>query len=229
MPHMERCTPNSYVTPLNQRFWLGNKRRASQYQIDDHARSSLKAIFHCGRFARVGGATNFNHVKNQSRGHVKKVECSSTFMACPRAFKRTKNAQDREIQRKLCNVRSARAGKATAMENCLKVAWYSYHKNRAQESQTQNRLTIFTRRSRKLINKMKELPKWPDVSSCLRHITPLRVFYSVLCQLLTSLEFSILEKQCAISLYFVWWPMFKFCMLYCTAKNFHYTKNKKIL
>jgi hypothetical protein len=23
--------------------------------------------------------------------------------------------------------------------------------------------------------------------------------------------------------------MFKFCMLYCTAKNFHYTKNKKIL
>jgi uncharacterized protein YycO len=29
------------------------------------------------RFARAGGATNFNHVKNQSRGHVKKVECSS--------------------------------------------------------------------------------------------------------------------------------------------------------
>jgi hypothetical protein len=26
-------------------------------------------------------------------------------------------------------------------------------------------VTIFTRRSRKLINKMKELPKWPDVSS----------------------------------------------------------------
>jgi hypothetical protein len=46
-----------------------------------------------------------------------------------------------------------------------------------------------------------------DVSSCSRHITPLRVFYSVLCQLLTSLEFSILEKQCAISLYFVWWPI----------------------
>jgi hypothetical protein len=77
------------------------------------------------------------------------------------------------------------------------------------------------------LTKCKELPKWPDVSSCSRHITPLRVFYSVLCQLLTSLEFSILEKQCAISLYFVWWPMFKFCMLYCTAKNFHYTKNKK--
>jgi hypothetical protein len=111
----------------------------------------------------------------------------------------------------------------------VKVARYSYHKNPAQESRTQNRVTIFTRRSRKLINKMKELPKWPDVSSCSRHITPLRVFYSVLCQLLTSLEFSILEKQCAISLYFVWWPMFKFCMLYCTAKNFHYTKNKKIL
>ena len=30
----------------------------------------------------------------------------------------------------------------------------------------------------------------------------------------------------ALYLYFVWWPMFKFCMLYCTAKSFHYTKNK---
>ena len=79
----------------------------------------VKAIFHCSRFARAGGATNFNHVKNQSRGHAKKVECSSTFMACPRAFRRTKNAQDRQLQRKLSNVRSARSGKATAMENCL--------------------------------------------------------------------------------------------------------------
>ena len=97
MPHMERCTPNSYVTPLNQRVWLRSKRRASQYQIDDHASSSLKAIFHCSRFVRAGGATNFNHVKNQSRGHARKVECSSTFMACPQTFKRTKNAQDRQL------------------------------------------------------------------------------------------------------------------------------------
>jgi hypothetical protein len=79
----------------------------------------VKAIFHYGRFARAGGATNFNHVKNQSRGHAKKVECSSTSMACPRAFRLTKNAQVRQLQRKLSNVRSARAGKATAMENCL--------------------------------------------------------------------------------------------------------------
>jgi hypothetical protein len=111
----------------------------------------------------------------------------------------------------------------------FKVARYSYYKNPAQESRTQNRVTIFTCRSRKLINKMKELPKWPDVSSCSRHITPLHVFYSVLCQLLTSLEFSILEKQCAISLYFVWWPMLKFCMLYWTAKNFNFTRNKKFV
>jgi hypothetical protein len=41
----------------------------------------------------------------------------------------------------------------------LKVARYSYHKNPAQESRTQNRVTIFTPGSRKLINKMKELPK----------------------------------------------------------------------
>ena len=121
---MERCTPNSYVTPLNQRIWFGSKRRASQYQIDDHASSSLKAIFHCGRFARAGGATNFDHVKNQPRGHVKKVECSSTFMACPRAFRRTKNAQVRHLQRKLSNVRSTRADKATAMKNCLNVLRY---------------------------------------------------------------------------------------------------------
>ena len=80
---------------------------------------ALKAIFHCSRFARAGEATNFNHVKNQSPGHAKKVECSSTFMACPRAVRRTKNAQVRQLQRKLSNVRSARAGKATAMENGL--------------------------------------------------------------------------------------------------------------
>ena len=48
------------------------------YFIDERPLTTLvKAIFHCGRFARAGGATNFNHVKNQSRGHAKKVECSS--------------------------------------------------------------------------------------------------------------------------------------------------------
>jgi hypothetical protein len=73
------------------------------------------------RFARAVGATNFNHMKNQSPGHAKKVECSSTFMACPRAFRRTKNAHVSQLQRKLGNVRSTRAGKATAMENGLKT------------------------------------------------------------------------------------------------------------
>jgi hypothetical protein len=80
----------------------------------------LTAIFHCSRFARAGRATNFNHVKNQSPGHAKKVECSSTFMACPRAFRRTKNVQVRQLQRKLSNVRSARAGKATSMKIALR-------------------------------------------------------------------------------------------------------------
>ena len=32
-------TPTSYVTPLDQRVWLGSKPRASQYQMDDHAGS----------------------------------------------------------------------------------------------------------------------------------------------------------------------------------------------
>jgi hypothetical protein len=70
--------------------------------------NGLKAIFHCSRFARAGGATNFIHVKNQSPGHAKKVECSSTFMACPRAVRRTKNAQVRQLQRKLSNARAKR-------------------------------------------------------------------------------------------------------------------------
>jgi hypothetical protein len=60
-------------------------------------------------------ATNFNHVKNQSRGHAKKVECSSTFMACPRALRRTKNAQVKAIFH--CS-RFVRAGGA-GFENLL--------------------------------------------------------------------------------------------------------------
>jgi hypothetical protein len=112
------------------------------------------------------------------------------------------------------------------LEIYIKVARYAVVITKTlPKNREQNRVTIFTRRSRKLINKMKELSKWPNVTSCSRHLTSLRVFFCVLCQLLTSLELSILEKQCAISLYFVWWPMFKLCMLYCTAKNFHYTKN----
>jgi hypothetical protein len=51
---------------------------------------------------------------------------------------------------------------------------------------------------------MKEPSKWPDMSSCSPHLMSLPVFYRVLRQLLTSLEFSILKIQCAISLYYVW-------------------------
>ena len=40
MPHMKKYTPTSYVTPLDQRVWLGSKPRASQYKMDDHAGSS---------------------------------------------------------------------------------------------------------------------------------------------------------------------------------------------
>jgi hypothetical protein len=79
-------------------------------------------VIKIGRSARAGKANAmenglFNHVKNQSRGQAKKVECSSTFMACPRAVMQAdKNAQDRQLQRKLSNIRSTRSGKATAME-----------------------------------------------------------------------------------------------------------------
>ena len=36
--------------------------------------SFLKAVFHCTRFVRAGEATDFNLVKNQLGGHVKKVK-----------------------------------------------------------------------------------------------------------------------------------------------------------
>jgi hypothetical protein len=48
-------------------------------------------------------------------------ECISTFMACPRAFGQTKNAQDRQLQRQLSNARFTRSGTSTAMENCLYI------------------------------------------------------------------------------------------------------------
>ena len=73
----------------------------SKIVLEINTCGSLKAIFHYSRFARAGGATNFHHVKNQSRGHAKKVECSSTLRRVPRAGKRTKNAQARQRQRKL--------------------------------------------------------------------------------------------------------------------------------
>jgi hypothetical protein len=41
--------------------------------------------------------------------------------------------------------------------------------NPAQESRTQNRVTIFTRRSRKMINKMKELPNYEIYTECHKH------------------------------------------------------------
>jgi hypothetical protein len=67
---------------------------------------------------------HLNHVKNQSRRNAKKVECGSTFMACPRAFGRTKNAHDRQLQRNFSNVRFARSGKVTVMEIALRRCLY---------------------------------------------------------------------------------------------------------
>ncbi len=38
LPHMQRCiySPTSYLTPFNQRVWLGSKGRTDQYQSDIH-------------------------------------------------------------------------------------------------------------------------------------------------------------------------------------------------
>jgi hypothetical protein len=58
------------------------------------------------------------------------------------------------VQNSLIKILESKIG-IFALFVLLMVARYSY----AQESRTQNRVTIFTRRSRKLINKMKELPK----------------------------------------------------------------------
>jgi hypothetical protein len=61
----------------------------------------FKAIFHCSRFARAGGATNFNHLKNQSRGHAKQVECSSTFKACPASSQADKKCTGQKTTEKV--------------------------------------------------------------------------------------------------------------------------------
>ena len=34
----------------------------------------VKTVFHCSRFAHAGEMTDFNLMKNQSRGHAKKVK-----------------------------------------------------------------------------------------------------------------------------------------------------------
>jgi hypothetical protein len=62
--------------------------------------------------------------------------------------------------------------------------------------------------------------------SALKLLTPLYVFITRCMSF--SLEMPIFEKQCAISHYFVRWSMLKFCILYCTAKVFQYTKNNLI-
>ncbi len=49
-----------------------------QWQILDFEGFIVKDVFHSGRFTRADKATNFNLVKNLSRGHAKKVKCSST-------------------------------------------------------------------------------------------------------------------------------------------------------
>ncbi len=51
----------------------------------------VKAVFHCSRLARAGGATDFNLVKNQSRGQAKKVKCYSIVqIKIASVFARTK-------------------------------------------------------------------------------------------------------------------------------------------
>ena len=87
-----------------QRLWKCDIWIAEFFQFYTLRTLLFKVIFHCSRFARAGEATNFNHVKNQSRGHAKKVECSSTFMAYPQAVRWTKNAQVRQLERKLCTM-----------------------------------------------------------------------------------------------------------------------------
>jgi hypothetical protein len=61
----------------------------------------------------------------------------------------------------------------------------------------------------------------PDATPWSCHCT---CFVTHAYQMLTSLEMPIFEKHCALSHYFVRWPILKFYTLYCTAKVFQYTK-----
>ncbi len=46
------------------------------------------------RLFSMGKATDFNSVKSQSRGHAKKVKCSSTSKRVPRATKADRKRSD---------------------------------------------------------------------------------------------------------------------------------------
>ena len=113
-------------------------------------------------------------MKNQSRGHAKKVECSSTFMARPRAVRRTKNAQVRQLQRKLSNVRPARAGKATAMEIGLNVERLSPSENGSGDE----KMVLVTLTSLYLVTQSKCPREW--LTSCNNNILIIVISYNSL-------------------------------------------------
>ena len=58
--------------------------------------TTVKAVFHCSRFAHPGEATDFNSMKNQSRGHAKKVKCS--VVKLPSVSARTKADRKRSCR-----------------------------------------------------------------------------------------------------------------------------------
>jgi hypothetical protein len=56
-----------------QRLWKCDIWIAEFFQFYTLRTLLFKVIFHCSRFARASEATNFNHVKNQSRGTPRKL------------------------------------------------------------------------------------------------------------------------------------------------------------
>ena len=65
-------------------------------------------------------ATDFNLLKNQSRGHAKKAKCSSTSKRVRAHKSRQKRPElNTCIQQKLKHIRSSCTGKTTAIENGL--------------------------------------------------------------------------------------------------------------
>ncbi len=58
---------------------------------------SIEAAFHSSRFARAGGANDFNLVKISRARTPRKLNVVQNFQACPRAQKQTENAQIRHV------------------------------------------------------------------------------------------------------------------------------------
>ena len=85
-----------FVAGQSSCFFLSSREQIRQVENRLEGHFLLQYSFAC-----AGEVADFNFVKNQSRGHTKKVKCISTSKRVrasgPRAQKQTENAQIRQL------------------------------------------------------------------------------------------------------------------------------------